>query len=121
MEALMEQLITVSEDYPSKKSKQPLREGTAIKLLHDVLEANPYKYTEREYFHHVHHVLRKRTDLKIDEYKIRRSDLVKKYGYGIHTNAEGKIAMVPCESTKYKMLLEDESIAKVQGYKLSKV
>jgi len=58
------------------------------------LSKNPYKYTELEFYRQVHHVRRGKPELKIEDYDIRRNDLCKKYGWGIHIDESGRLALV---------------------------
>ena len=51
---------------------------------------------------------------------LRASALTKRYGWGIHYNQEGKIALVPVESPEYKKLLEDPATTKYKAMRSSK-
>jgi hypothetical protein len=46
---------------------------------------------------------------------LRVSALPKRYGWGIHNNAEGKIALIAVESPEYKQLMNDPGITKNKG------
>jgi hypothetical protein len=46
---------------------------------------------------------------------LRASPLPKRYGWGIHNNAEGKVAMYPVESEAYQTLVADEAVAKTKA------
>jgi Family of unknown function (DUF6157) len=48
---------------------------------------------------------------------LRVSTLAKRYGWGIHNNAEGKIALVAVESPQYKQLLNDPRITKIRAFR----
>jgi len=111
-----EELIEVAEDYVEKFSEEPpdVVPKTITRLEYELLITNPYKFTEREFFYEVHVVHRKRADLKIETYQIKRSPLVKSFGWGIHRNQEGKLALVPLESDRYKEL--QESIKRTKSY-----
>jgi hypothetical protein len=43
--------------------------------------------------------------------------LPKRYGWGIHNDAEGKIALIAVESAGYKRLLNDPRITKVKAFR----
>jgi hypothetical protein len=47
--------------------------------------------------------------------------LSKKYGWGVHVNEEGKLALVGCETEKYKQLTKDVLVDKVKAYRSKKV
>jgi hypothetical protein len=101
-----EELIEVAEDYQEKYAQEPPNRNpkTISRIEYELLVENPYKYTERELFHEVHVVYRGRPDLKIDSYNIKRSTLVQSFGWGLHRNDQGKLALVAFESDRYKML-----------------
>jgi hypothetical protein len=46
---------------------------------------------------------------------MRASPLPKSYGWGLHFNAEGKVALVPVESAKYKELSSSKSIEQTRA------
>ncbi|MBX3102634.1 MAG: hypothetical protein KF690_09015, partial [Bacteroidetes bacterium] len=46
---------------------------------------------------------------------MRASALVKRYGYGAHYDAQGRIAIFPMESEAYRQLLQEEKVQKVPG------
>src|SRR2546430_16972256 len=48
---------------------------------------------------------------------LRVSALPKRYGWGMHTNAEGKIALVAVESAEYKRLMKDPRIIKIKAFR----
>jgi len=99
-----EELIEVAEDCNEKYAKEPPdgNPKTIKRIEYELLFANPYGYTERELFHQVHYVNRGKLHLKIDAYNIKRCPLVQSYGWGIHRNKEGKLALVAIESNRYK-------------------
>ncbi|MBP3839533.1 MAG: hypothetical protein J6D35_01025, partial [Chryseobacterium sp.] len=45
----------------------------------------------------------------------RSSALSKRYGFGIHHNEEGKVAIYPAGSEEYERLVNDDSVAKVKA------
>lgn len=106
---LNEEIILVAEDCTVSKSEAPplgIRKKTIARIDYEVLIANPYVFTERDFFKEVHFGLRKRFDLKIESYNIKRSALVQSHGWGVHRNNEGKLALIPMESAEYKRLQE---------------
>ncbi|TRZ43520.1 DUF6157 family protein [Robertkochia solimangrovi] len=50
----------------------------------------------------------------------RASPLTKKYGWGIHCDADGKIAMIPMESEAYQKFSTDPGIKQVAAMRSSK-
>lgn len=117
----IEELIEVAVDCPVKRSEIPPDIGykkTIARIGYEVLIANPYKFSEREFFKEVHEVRRRRTDLKLDSYNIKRSALVKILGWGIHRDKNGKLALIPMESADYKKL--QETIKRTKSYRINK-
>ncbi len=112
----MEKLITLSEDSPTKHSIIPENDGTIPFITYEVLITNPYRYTEKDFFKEVHHVRRNKKHLKIDSYSLKRRLLLKKYGWGAHINENLKIA-IPCESIRYKELLDSKIVKKSKAYR----
>lgn len=72
-------------------------------VLHDVPEASRPK--EREKFVSKGHP------------HLRVSSLAKRYGWGIHNNAEGKVALVAVESRDYKRLVKDPGTIKLKAFR----
>jgi hypothetical protein len=113
-----EELILVAEDCKVDRAKPPPYGGgdkTIARHYYEVLIENPYRYTEEEARHEVHFVRRGRRDLKLPSYNIKRSPLVQRYGWGIHRNSEGKLALVPRESDTYRQL--KDSIKTTKGWR----
>ncbi|QQS00775.1 MAG: hypothetical protein IPK37_18665 [Austwickia sp.] len=51
---------------------------------------------------------------------LRTSPLPKTYGWGIHADAAGRVALVPVGSARYDELLADESTTKTQAMRSSR-
>lgn len=96
----------------------------------DMISKNPYKYTSDEV---VFRVFADRNDLVESEYEaaraqffskgqpcLRASPLTKRYGWGIHFDHEGKMALYSSESQEYKRFVEDESLKVVKAMKSSR-
>ena len=120
----IEQLIMVSADSPHKKGTPPVsRKPDAIVMIeYDELINNPYKYTYEGLKHQVHIVRRKKKagELKLDSYRLTRSQLLKEWGWGIHIDRNGKLALLGCETPKYKQLMKDPSIEKQRAHRINK-
>ncbi|CAH1531384.1 hypothetical protein P5868_004794 [Vibrio parahaemolyticus] len=101
---MTECLFLISEDATSRVHVIPPNNGRIPRISYDVLSENPYVFTEEEFYHEVHVVRRQREDLNLATYNIRKSELLQQFGWGIHRNSEGKLALIPAESAKYKEL-----------------
>lgn len=107
--------IQVAEDCPATKGEIPPNRGTektAATIQFEMIYENPYKYTSDDILFHcfaTKNVLKK-SDLKEAREEFfskgqpcfRCSPLTKRYGFGIHSNAEGKIALYGVETKEYK-------------------
>jgi hypothetical protein len=113
---LLNTLITVAES-SLNKSQVPVSKKKGVKeLIYQVLKDNPYKYKQNDLFEEVHFNIRKKPELNIVKYKLQRSELCSKLGWGIHGNEEGKLALVAVESQDYKNLLINPKIVKKKAY-----
>lgn len=116
----LEELIEVAADSSATRSEEPHDGGTAktiARISYEVLTESPYKFSEREFYHEVHVVRRKRPDLRIKNYNIKRSPLVKNYGWGIHRNSDGKLALIARESNRYEDLFANPLVKKTKAYR----
>ena len=90
-----------------------------------MLYDNPYKYTSDDVLFGVHAIRKKFISGEMDEQRahyfskgqacFRASPLTKKYGWGIHSDEEGKIAMYGAETDEYRQFLANDSIKKVKA------
>lgn len=105
---------------PAKADKPPVAALQFEMLIHD-----PYKYTSDEVLFSVHAT---RKGLKKEELPaekelffskgqpcFRCSPLAKRYGWGVHSNAEGRIAIYAVDSDKYRELSNDDNLQQVKA------
>lgn len=91
----------------------------------EMISAHPYKYTSDEVFFQVY---ADRNDLVQEDYEVARaaffskgqpcfraSPLTRTYGFGVHSDAQGRVALYAMESEAYQKLLADPSVAKVKA------
>jgi Family of unknown function (DUF6157) len=91
---------------------------------------HPYRYTEEDLAFEIYAVLRdiprarwpteRAQFLRNGHPHLRVSALPKRYGWGIHNNAEGKTALLAVESAQYKKLVSDARITKVKAFRSSR-
>ncbi|MBW7455327.1 DUF6157 family protein [Paenibacillus sepulcri] len=117
--------ITVARDCPAEKGMTPpdkksgkTKPGIEFELVAD----HPYAYTQEELLFEVHirhkeipeeELEARGTRMKDEFYQkpmpcLRASMLPKKYGWGIHFNAEGKMALIPVDSPEYHRFVNGE-------------
>ena len=51
---------------------------------------------------------------------LRASSLTKRYGWGVHSDAQGRIALIPMESAEYQLLASDAGLRHLQAMRNSK-
>ena len=125
-------LIEVADDCPAAEAEVPRATGakkTKAVVEYELLVKNPYTYTEEDIAFEAHAVLHdipkahwpteRKKFLSKGHPHLRVSALAKRYGWGIHNNADGKIALVAVESPEYKQLLNDPRTTKIKAFALS--
>jgi hypothetical protein len=116
---LINSLIIVSES-SSKEGIIPVsktNKETVTTTLFKVLKENPYHFKQYDLFFEVHITqMKKNKTLKLDTYKLQRSELCSLFGWGIYGNEEGKLALIPSESKEYQELLNNNAITKKKAY-----
>lgn len=116
---LVNTLITIAQS-SSRKSSIPVsneKKETVKVVIYKVLKKDPYKFKQNELFHEVHiNRMGKSKSLKLDTYKLQRSELCSLLGWGIHGDEHGKLALVPAESKEYKELYNDPKVNKKNAY-----
>ena len=125
--------ITVSDDCPVGNGTVPPQKGDSLSIANrqfDMISKNPYKYTSDEV---LFRIFADKNDITQSEYEaakaqffskgqacLRASPLGKRYGWGIHFNHEGKMALYGSESEEYKRYLEDKSLNIVKAMRSSR-
>ena len=96
---------------------------TAAQIEYDMLIGNPYKYTSDDVLFESNG---KRRGIEwVDFFAkpqpcFRASALAKKYGWGIHSDRDGKIAIYAVESEEYRQLSSDKTIRHLRAMRSSK-
>lgn len=119
--------IEVADDCPTQSAEIPPQKKenkTVATMQLDMILAHPYRYTSDDVIFHVFATKNNRTDNLERERELffskgqpcfRSSPLTKRYGWGVHNNAEGKIAIYPVESVEYQQFVKDEGLKKVKA------
>jgi uncharacterized protein DUF6157 len=123
-------LVEVADDCPVSAAQVPqVRGGKKTKAVveYELLVDHPYTYTEEDIAFEVYAVLHdipkakwpteRKKFLSKGHPHLRVSALAKRYGWGIHNNAEGKLALIAVESPEYKRLLKDPRTTKVKAFR----
>jgi len=120
--------IEIAEDCPTDTAQIPPIRGnkkSVANLQFEMLNGKPYQYTSDDV---LFTVFANRKEIEQHDFEreralyfskgqpcFRASPLTKRYGWGIHSNEEGKIAMYAVDSEAYQNLVNDESIKKVKA------
>lgn len=117
--------IEIAEDCPvSVAGEPPLREPkTAARIEYEMLINNPYRYTSDDILYESNGSRRginRKDFFSKGQPCFRSSALTKRYGWGVHCDNNGKIAIYAVESPDYKRFSSDESINHIRAMRLSK-
>ncbi|ATN05037.1 hypothetical protein EGY07_10550 [Chryseobacterium indologenes] len=119
--------IEVSEDCPVNHAQIPpeKKEKTLAGLQYEKIIKNPYRYSSDDIIFECYAIKNDISENEKDEERqkffskgqacLRSSPLAKRYGFGFHHNSEGKVALIPIESTEYRKLLTDSSVVKTKA------
>jgi len=121
-------LIEIAEDCPISAAEIPPQRGekkSIANLQFELIMEHPYKYSSDDLFFKVFAIRKELLEGDLEGERehffskgqpcFRASPLPKRYGWGVHSNEDGKVAIYPVESKDYQKLLKDKSIAKVKA------
>lgn len=125
--------IEIADDCPTEVGEiPPLKQEakTVANIQFEMVSKNPYKFTSDDVLFQVFAI---RKDLTKSEYKeareqffskgqpcFRASPLTKRYGWGVHYDKEGRMAIYSAESAEYKKLLKDKTLKVIKAMKTNK-
>lgn len=111
--------VDAAEAPPQRKNK------TAATIQYELISAHPYKYTSDDVLFEVFATKNEIPDEERPAARqaffskgqpcLRASALTKRYGWGVHSDAEGKIALYPVESDEYARLAEDPELTHLKA------
>ncbi len=125
--------IAVADDCSTPKAEIPPTKGNTrsqANIQFEMISNNPYKYTSDDV---LFQVFAEKNGLAPSEIALAReqffskgqpcfraSPLTKRYGWGVHNNAEGKIALFARETPEYERFLGDSALKVLKAMKSSK-
>ncbi len=125
--------IEVASDTKVTVGTPPIIRGdkkTVVALQYEIIRNAPYQFTSDDV---LFQVFAYRYDLLKTEQPRHRADffskgqacmraspLTKTHGFGIHCNADGKLALYGMETTTYQHFIQDDSITKIKAMRTSK-
>jgi len=122
--------IEIAEDSPTDTAELPPQKGEKKSVANwqfEKLYDRPYELSSDDVLFEVHAIRKGLSPGELDEHRaayfskgqpcFRASPLTKRYGWGVHYNAEGKMAIYPAESQEYQQFLADDSVKKLKAMK----
>lgn len=116
--------IEVAEDCPATHGETPPVRGSksVANLQFEMLHDHPYEFTSDDILFAVFATRKELPPEELMEQRalffskgqpcFRASPLTKRYGWGVHSNKEGKIALFGVESETYQNFVADDSVVK---------
>ena len=125
--------IEVADDCPAVIGQIPpvnANTPSVATIQFELISQHPYAFTSDEIIFRVYAI---RNDLAASDYAIakkeffskgqaclRSSALAKRYGWGIHADHQGKVALIGLETDDYKKYCSDISLKKVKAMRSKK-
>jgi len=120
--------IRVADDCPAEGAEEPPAGAgapTVAALQYRLIAEHPYELTSDDVLFEVHAIRQgipeeARPDARAaffakDQACLRSSPLGKRYGWGIHHDAEGRVALVPLGSERYRALADDPDLTQLKA------
>ncbi len=117
-------LIEVADDCPVTTAEIPKLRKNGAKTIalyqYEMISQAPYTYTSDEVLFEIFVIRKEIPDSEKEQERhrffskgqpcMRSSPLGKRFGWGVHSNADGKIAIYAVESEEYRRLANDDSV-----------
>ena len=120
--------IEVSEDTKAMSGTIPPSKGdkkTIAQMQYELIANHPYKYTSDDV---LFRVFAERNDVPQSEFKeardeffskgqacLRASPLTKTFGFGVHSDGDGRVAIYGMETPEYGKFVANENLKKVKA------
>jgi hypothetical protein len=121
-------LVEIAEDCPLNAGEMPPLRGnkkSIANLQFEMLWEHPYEFTSDEVFFTIHARRKEIPGWEMDDAReaffskgqpcFRASPLTKRYGWGIHSDDQGRVAMYSADSEMYRKLQDDPAVEKVRA------
>ncbi|HYG40613.1 MAG TPA: DUF6157 family protein [Cytophagales bacterium] len=122
--------IVIADDCPASNGEVPPMKGdskTVATIQYEMVSKNPYRFTSDDVLFRVFAERKDLTESELEQAReqffskgqacLRASPLTKRYGWGVHSDEDGKIALYGCDSVEYKKLAEDKTLKVVKAMK----
>lgn len=121
-------LIEVADDCPAPVGEMPpvkTNKKSVANLQFEMVYTHPYEFSSDDVLFAVFATRNEISSGQLEEQRhlffskgqpcFRASPLPKRYGWGVHSNEEGKIALFAVESEAYQQFVADESVIKTKA------
>ncbi len=125
--------IEIAEDCKLKSAEIPpikVSGKTLANIQFEMISQHPYKFTSDDVLFHCYAIKNnipqsQQAKAREDFFSkgqacFRTSPLCKRYGFGIHHNSEGKIALYACETEAYKKFTKDPALKVLKAMRSGK-
>lgn len=125
--------IQIAEDCPTTFGEIPPTKGddkSVANIQFEMILKNPYKYKSDDVVFNCYATKKDLTKSELPAEKnyffskgqpcLRASPLTKRYGWGIHNNSDGKIAIYGAETEEYKKYSADKKLKVVKAMRSKK-
>lgn len=125
--------IEVADDCPASKGEMPPAKGdakTVAGIQYEIVSRNPYKFTSDDVFFAVHAQRKDLAESELEEARLeffskgqpcfRASPLTKRFGWGVHSDENGRVAIYGVETEDYRRLANDPKVAVVKAMRSSR-
>jgi hypothetical protein len=125
-----ETFIEVAEDCPAVHAEIPPARGerpAKAAIEYELIAGEPYGLTEEDVAFRTRVAMRdipeadwpaeRERILSQDKPRLRVSALAKRYGWGIHIDSQGRVALVAVESAEYQRLAADPTLSHVRAFR----
>ena len=121
--------LSVADDCPAATGSVPpeKQDPTVARMQYDMISENPYRYSSDEIVFALHARKKGLAPAEMGAERaayfskgqacLRASPLGKRYGWGIHHDAESRVAIYPRESEEYQRLSQDPSLKQLRAMK----
>jgi hypothetical protein len=126
--------IEAADDCPVSSAEIPpikVDNQTIASIQFELIRTNPYKYTSDDVIFHAYAVKNDLTAQELEAEKnkffskgqacLRASPLTKRYGWGVHSDNNGKIAIYPLGSEEYSRLKNDPGLKQLKAIRSKRV
>ncbi|MDF2963790.1 MAG: hypothetical protein K0S39_5525 [Paenibacillus sp.] len=116
-------MLTLREMSEARQQTATAKRWWRAQIEYEMVIDKPYAYTSDDVLYAANG---ERRGISQEEFFskeqpcFRASPLTKRYGWGVHSNKEGRIALYALESDEYKRYVEDDSLKQLKAMRLKR-